>query len=93
MYKFLSLLPQMWLTYAPIPAKTMEFYKITSLQVDFFSISFFITSLVVGFFSMYVLDTRGLGPAVRLCTTHRALARVGSGRGRVRVCGGGRSVV
>ena len=61
----------MWLTYAPIPDKTATFYNITSQQVDFFSISFFITSLIVGFFSMFVLDTCGLGPAVRMCITRR----------------------
>ena len=80
----------MWLTYAPIPDKTMTFYGITSLQLDFFSISFFITSLIVGFFSMYVLDTYGLGPGVRMCTAHRAFGGLENGRGGEE---GGRSVV
>lgn len=69
----------MWLTYAPIPAKTAAFYNVTSLEVDFFSISFFITSLFVGFFSMFVLDTFGLGPAVRMCLRHRAWPRAAVG--------------
>ena len=55
---------QMWMTYAPIPGVSMKFYGISSTEVDWFSISFFIVSLIVGFFSMFILDTFGLAPSV-----------------------------
>jgi FLVCR family MFS transporter 7 len=54
----------MWMTYAPIPGVSMKFYGISSTEVDWFSISFFIVSLIVGFFSMFILDTFGLAPSV-----------------------------
>jgi FLVCR family MFS transporter 7 len=56
----------MWLTYSPIPQYTAEFYGITTDDVDWFSNSYFIASLVVGFISIAVLDICGLRIAV-LC--------------------------
>jgi len=50
----------MWLTYAPIPDFVMSFYSISRTDVDWFSVVFFIVSVVVGFVSIFILDTWGL---------------------------------
>jgi len=54
------LFPQMWLTYAPIPDFVMSFYSISRTDVDWFSVVFFIVSVVVGFVGIFILDTWGL---------------------------------
>ena len=56
----------MWLSYAPIPDITADFYNITLNQVDWFSIIYFITSLVIGLVSIFILDTFGLKVSVRI---------------------------
>lgn len=56
---------QMWLTFAPIPNYTAAFYNVALSQVDWFSLSYFITSLFVGFVSIAILDTWGLKVSVR----------------------------
>ena len=58
---------QMWLTFAPIPDRTAVYYNVSVNAVDWFSITYFIVSLVIGFFSIYVLDTYGLKVSVRVC--------------------------
>jgi len=50
----------MWLTYAPIPDFVMSFYSISRTDVDWFSVVFFIVSVVVGFVGIFILDTWGL---------------------------------
>ena len=54
----------MWLSFAPIPNYTAEFYNIDVSDVDWFSIVYFIASLVVGFISIAVLDIFGLRVSV-----------------------------
>ncbi len=54
----------MWLTYAPIPNYTASYYNVPVSSVDWFSMSFFAVSLVVGFFSIFVLDRWGLKVSV-----------------------------
>ena len=61
---FLLLLLQMWLTYAPIPNYTARYYNISVSDVDWFSISYFLVSLLMGLVSIYVLDTVGLKVSV-----------------------------
>lgn len=55
---------QMWLTFAPIPNYTAALYDITASQVDWFSISFFVVTLLVGFVAIAILDIFGLRVSV-----------------------------
>lgn len=54
----------MWLTFSPIPDLTASFYHISVDDVDWFSNSYSVVSFTIGFFSIWVLDTFGLGTAV-----------------------------
>ena len=74
----------MWLSFAPIPYHTSEYYHISVNEVDWFSITYFIVSLVIGLFSIYVLDTYGLKVSVSVwgCTC----ACVGGGDVRGKDC-------
>lgn len=54
----------MWLTFAPIPNYTAVFYGISLDQVDWFSISFFVVSLLIGFVAIATLDIFGLRVSV-----------------------------
>ncbi|XP_065919337.1 solute carrier family 49 member A3-like isoform X2 [Dysidea avara] len=56
----------MWLTYAPIPSRTADFYDITVSQVDLFSICYFVVSLIVGFIAIWLIERAGLRFAVML---------------------------
>ena len=55
---------QLWLTFAPIPDFTAEFYNVSEDDVNLFSLVFFVVSLVIGLFSIVVLDTWGLKVSV-----------------------------
>lgn len=57
----------MWLTFAPIPNYTARFYNISVSDVDWFSVAYFLVSLLMGFVSIYVLDTVGLKVSVSVC--------------------------
>ena len=57
---------QMWLTFAPVPSYTANYYNVSEDDVDWFSMAYFVVSLVTGFVSIYVLDTLGLKVAVRI---------------------------
>lgn len=57
----------MWLTFAPIPEYTASYYRVSVDDVNWFSLIFFLVSLVVGLFSIVVLDTTGLRVSVRVC--------------------------
>ena len=57
----------MWLTFAPVPSYTASFYNISVSDVDWFSMAYFVVSLVTGFVSIFVLDTLGLKVAVSVC--------------------------
>ena len=57
----------MWLTFAPIPHYTAAFYGISLDQVDWFSISYFVVSLLIGFVAIGVLDVFGLRISVSIC--------------------------
>ena len=62
------IIAQMWLTYAPIPNETAAFYDISVNQVDMFSISYFIVSLLIGFLAIWLIERAGLRFAVsKLC--------------------------
>lgn len=50
----------MWLTFAPIPDFTAAYYNVSLDRVDWFSMAFFVVSLVVGFLSIYILERFGL---------------------------------
>ena len=50
----------MWLSFAPIPDYTSAFYGVKLEQVDWFSISFFVVSLLIGFLGIIILDKFGL---------------------------------
>ena len=54
----------MWLTFAPIPNYTAKYYGVETSAVDFFSVVYFIVSLLVGFVSIAVLDMFGLKVSV-----------------------------
>lgn len=54
----------MWLTFAPIPNYTAALYGITASQVNWFSISFFVVTLLVGFVAIAILDIFGLRVSV-----------------------------
>ena len=54
----------MWLSFAPIPNYTAKYYNIETSNVDWFSVIYFIVSLLVGFISIGVLDTFGLRVSV-----------------------------
>ena len=56
----------MWLTFAPVPDLTASFYHISVDDVDWFSNSYFVASIVIGFVSIWVLDTYRLGIAVSI---------------------------
>lgn len=56
----------MWLTFAPIPNYTAVFYGVTLDQVDWFSISYFVVSLVIGFLAIAILDIFGLRTSVSI---------------------------
>ena len=55
---------QLWLTFAPIPDFTAKFYNVSEDNVNLFSLVFFVVSLVIGLFSIVVLDTWGLKVSV-----------------------------
>ena len=50
----------MWLSFAPIPNYTARYYDVEVSAVDWFSIIFFLASILVGFVSIAILDTFGL---------------------------------
>ena len=54
----------MWLSFAPIPSYTAKYYNVEISDVDWFSVVYFIVSLLVGFVSIGVLDTFGLKVSV-----------------------------
>lgn len=54
----------MWLTFAPVPNYTASYYNISESDVDWFSMAYFVVSLVIGFVSIYILDTLGLKVAL-----------------------------
>ena len=54
----------MWLTFAPIPQYTAAFYGVSVSQVDWFSIAYFVVSLVIGFVAIAILDIWGLKVSV-----------------------------
>ncbi len=56
---------KMWLSFSPVPSITANFYHITLSQVDWFSQSYFVASLVVGFIAIAILDVFGLRVSVR----------------------------
>ena len=64
-WRYSSPCPQLWLTFAPIPNFTAEFYNVSEDDVNLFSLVFFVVSLVIGLFSIVVLDTWGLKVSVR----------------------------
>ena len=66
LFNALSLPIQMWLSYSPVPSLTASYYGVGLSEVDWFSNSYFIASLIVGFFSIFVLDVFGLRTAVSL---------------------------
>ena len=55
---------QMWLTFAPIPNYTAVLYGVGLDLVDWFSIAYFVVSLVIGFGAIAVLDIFGLRVSV-----------------------------
>lgn len=55
---------QMWLTFAPIPDYTATLYGIDLDQVNWFSLSYFVVSLVIGFVAIGILDIFGLRVSV-----------------------------
>ena len=56
----------MWLSFSPVPSLTANYYDISLSDVDWFSNSYFIASLLIGFVSIVVLDVFGLRTAVSL---------------------------
>lgn len=56
----------MWLSFSPVPSLTASYYDISLSEVDWFSNSYFIASLLIGFVSIVVLDVFGLRTAVSL---------------------------
>ena len=54
----------MFLTYAAIPDYTAAFFGVKLEQVDWFSISFFVVSLLIGFVGIVILDKFGLRVSV-----------------------------
>lgn len=56
----------MWLTFAPIPNYTAVFYGVTLDQVDWFSISYFVVSLLIGFVAIAILGVFGLRVSVSI---------------------------
>ena len=62
----------MWLTFAPIPNYTAVLYGVSLDRVDWFSLSYFVVSLVIGFVAIATLDIFGLRVSVsivRVCGT------------------------
>ncbi|XP_003383915.1 PREDICTED: major facilitator superfamily domain-containing protein 7-a-like [Amphimedon queenslandica] len=66
----------MWLSYSPVPSLTASYYGVGLSEVDWFSNSYFIASLIVGFFSIFVLDVFGLRTAVIIGTVCNLLGAV-----------------
>ncbi|XP_003386874.1 PREDICTED: major facilitator superfamily domain-containing protein 7-like [Amphimedon queenslandica] len=66
----------MWLSYSPVPSLTASYYGISLSEVDWFSNSYFISSLVMGFFSIFVLDVFGLRTAIIIGTVCNLLGGV-----------------
>lgn len=62
----------MWLTFAPIPNFTASYYNVPVSSVDWFSMSFFVASLFMGFVSIYVLNRFGLKVSVSTGTHPQA---------------------
>ncbi|KAL5471603.1 hypothetical protein EMCRGX_G029732 [Ephydatia muelleri] len=56
----------MWLSYAPVPNYTATFYGVAENDVDWFSLVFFITSLLMGLAAIVILDTCGLTTSLYL---------------------------
>lgn len=58
--------PQMWLSYSSVPHFTANFYGVTLDEVDWFSVIFFVVSMVMGLVTIVILDVFGLKAAVSL---------------------------
>lgn len=56
----------MWLSFAPIPNYTAKYYNVAVSDVDWFSVVYFIVSLLVGFISIGILDVFGLKVSVSM---------------------------
>ena len=56
----------MWLSFAAIPNYTAKYYNIAVSDVDWFSVVYFIVSLLVGFISIGILDVFGLKVSVSM---------------------------
>lgn len=63
----------MWLTYAPIPDYTAAFFGVKLEQVDWFSISYFVVSLLIGFVGIFILDKWGLRISVSTLITDNSV--------------------
>ncbi|KAL5471602.1 hypothetical protein EMCRGX_G029731 [Ephydatia muelleri] len=50
----------MWLSYSSVPQYTAHFYGVTLDEVDWFSVIFFVVSVVMGLVTIVILDVVGL---------------------------------
>ena len=57
----------MWLTFAPIPDLTAQYYQVPESDVNMFSIVYFVVSMVIGLVGIIVIEYFGLKVAVS-CT-------------------------
>ena len=55
---------QMWLTFAPIPDLTAQYYQVSESDVNMFSIVYFVVSMVIGLVGIIVIEYFGLKVAV-----------------------------
>jgi MFS family permease len=60
-YSLLVLITQIqWLTFASVSEAAQEFYKASSLQVDFFSMIYMLVFIIMSIPASFIIDTRGV---------------------------------
>jgi len=53
-----------WLTFASIASAAQDFYKASSLEIDFFSIIYMVIFIIMSIPASYIIDTYGLRPGL-----------------------------
>ena len=55
-----------WLTFAPIPFESADYFGVTVNQIDVFSIIFMVVGIPVGLLAIYLVDKIGLRVSIRI---------------------------
>jgi len=65
-----------WLTFAPVPSESAQYFDVTINQIDLFSIIFMIVGIPVGILAIYLVDKIGLKTSIRISTAFNLVGTV-----------------